>query len=117
VALQVCPPSIEQKLLDHFTWIRDNLSLLSDNSISDTDWLKRREVGGAAKQPGCIWISKGGHPSSKKAKQENPLPSAITASGFVSGRRKEQGNVSSREDSSNSSSASKASSISSSVMP
>jgi hypothetical protein len=39
---------MEQKLLDHITWIRDNLSLLADDSISDTDWIKRREVGGAA---------------------------------------------------------------------
>jgi hypothetical protein len=39
---------MEQKLLNHVIWIRDNLKLLADDSISDTEWLKRREPGGAA---------------------------------------------------------------------
>ena len=110
------PPSVELKLLDHITWIKNNLHLLKDENISDEDWKKRREPGGAVGQPGCIWISKGGHPGRKKSEADSVHSSTIMTSKFVTRRGDEQGNTSSREGSSNSSSASKVSGASSNII-
>jgi hypothetical protein len=48
------PGSVEEKLLAHITWIRDNLHLLNDNSISDDDWIKYKED--HWRRGGCSWV-------------------------------------------------------------
>jgi hypothetical protein len=56
------PGSVEEKLLAHITWIRDNLHLLNDNSISDDEWINtKRIIGGEEGAPGFIWHTKGAH--------------------------------------------------------
>ena len=64
--------SVEGKLLAHITWIRNNLHLLNDKSISDEDWLQRRRIIGIEEgKPGFIWHTKGAHGGGNSKKKKS----------------------------------------------
>ena len=55
------PGTIEHKLLSHIYWIKNNLHILNDCSISDEDWKNKRRIIGGDGETGLIWRTKGAH--------------------------------------------------------